>query len=103
MTESSLIGFSKGSVTDATFNAMNPATGETSETSFCHASEEDVSKACHLASDASLEMASLSGAQKAIFLRELAERIEGLVDELVVTMTSETGTGQLRIIHSRVR
>ena len=97
MTESSLIGFSKGSVTDATFNATNPVTGETSETSFCHASEEDVLKACQLASEASLEMAALSGAQKAIFLRELAERIEGLVDELVVTMTSETGLPEPRV------
>ena len=97
MTESSLIGFSKGSVTDATFNATNPLTGETSETSYCHASEEDVLKACQLASEAALEMAALSGAQKAIFLRELAERIEGLVDELVVTMTSETGLPEPRV------
>ena len=41
-------------------------------------------------------MAALSGAQKAIFLRELAERIEGLVDELVITMTSETGLPEPR-------
>ena len=54
-------------------------------------------KACQLASEASLEMAALSGAQKAIFLRELAERIEGLVDELVVTMTSETGLPEPRV------
>ena len=47
MTESSLIGFSKGSVTDATFKATNPVTGETSGNSFCHASEEDVLKAAN--------------------------------------------------------
>ena len=97
MTESSLIGFSKGSVTDATFNATNPATGETSETSFCHASGEDVSNACQLASDASLAMAALSGAQKGSFLRDLADRIDGLVDQLVVTMTAETGLPEPRV------
>ena len=97
MTESSLIGFSTGSVTDATFNARNPATGETSETSFCHASADDVLKACQLASDASPEMAALSGDKKAIFLRELAERIDGLVDRLVVTMTNETGLPEPRV------
>ena len=91
MTESSLIGFSRGTASDATFNAINPATGEISDLSFCHASGEDVAKACELASSASIEMASLSGAQKAGFLRDLADRIDGLVDQLVVTMTEETG------------
>ena len=97
MTESSLIGFSRGSATDASFHATNPATGETSDLSFCKASESEVLKACQLASDASLKMAALSGAQKAAFLRDLAERIEGLVDQLVVTMTSETGLPEPRV------
>ncbi len=97
MTESSLIGFSRGSARDATFNATNPATGEMSDRSFCHASGEDVAKACELASDASLGMASLSGAQKGSFLRDLADRIDGLVDQLVVTMTEETGLPEPRV------
>ncbi len=75
MTESSLIGFSRGSATDASFHATNPSTGETSDLSFCKASESEVLKACQLASDASLKMAALSGAQKAAFLRDLAGRI----------------------------
>ena len=81
----------------STFNAINPATGEASDRSFCHASGEDVAKACELASEASLGMASLSGAQKAGFLRDLADRIEGLVDQLVVTMTGETGLPEPRV------
>jgi alpha-ketoglutaric semialdehyde dehydrogenase len=97
MAESSLIGFSKGSVSDATFNATNPATGEISDSSFCRASEEDVAKACELASDASLALASLSGAQKASFLRNLADRLDGLVEQLVVTMTGETGLPEPRV------
>jgi 2,5-dioxopentanoate dehydrogenase len=97
MTESSLIGFSKGSASDATFNATNPATGEISDLSFCHASEDDVAKACELASEASLGMAGLSGAQKAGFLRDLADRVDGLVDQLVVTMTGETGLPEPRV------
>lgn len=97
MTESSLIGFSRGSASEASFNAINPATGETSGVSFCKASESEALQACELASAASLQMAALSGAQKAGFLRDLAVRIDGLVDQLVVTMSGETGLPEPRV------
>ena len=97
MTETSLIGFSKGSTNDATFNAKNPASGEVLGLSFCKASEDDVLKACELGSEASLAMAALSGAQKASFLRDLADRIDGLADQLVVTMTAESGLPEPRV------
>ncbi|MBT3635643.1 MAG: aldehyde dehydrogenase (NADP(+)) [Opitutae bacterium] len=97
MIKSSLIGFSKGIEGDSVFTARNPATGENLEDSFCHASEEDVAKACNLASEASLAMAALSGSKKAGFLRDLSDRLGGIVDQLVQTMTAETGLPEPRV------
>ncbi|HAW99385.1 MAG TPA: aldehyde dehydrogenase (NADP(+)) [Opitutae bacterium] len=97
MTESSLIGFSRGIATDSTFTARNPSSGDSLEPAFCHASEEDLAKACDLAAGAAPVMAGLSGAKKAEFLRDLAERIDGVVDELVGSMTAETGLPEPRV------
>jgi NADP-dependent aldehyde dehydrogenase len=97
MIKSSLIGFSRGIEGDSVFTARNPATGENLEDSFCHASEEDVAKACNLASEASLAMAALSGSKKASFLRDLSDRLGGIVDQLVQTMTAETGLPEPRV------
>lgn len=97
MTETSLIGFARGSEGGSAFNAQNPASGEKLEPSFTHASSEDVARACSLASDAALAMARLKGSEKAHFLRDLADRIDGLTDQLVETMTLETGLPEPRV------
>ena len=97
MKESSLIGFSRGDFTGSSFHAVNPATGVGLGVDYVHASEAELNRACELAQKASLSMASLSGKEKAHFLRSLADLIDGAVDELVEIMPKETGLPEGRV------
>ena len=97
MTETSLIGFSRGEQTSSTFRAVDPKTGSELGTEYSHSSEGDVQRSCELAQLASLPMASLSGQKKAEFLRLLADRLDGAVDSIVEVMTVETGLPEARV------
>ena len=97
MNETSLIGFSRGEQTSSTFRAVDPKTGNKLETEYSHSSEGDVQRSCELAQLASLPMASLSGQKKAEFLRLLADRLEGAVDQIVGIMTVESGLPEARV------
>ena len=95
--ESSIIGFSRGDASAQTFKAVNPLNNLSIDVNYAMASEEEVDEACRLASGASLEMAQFSGSKKAEFLRELADGIDGIVEELVPVMTAETGLPEPRV------
>jgi NADP-dependent aldehyde dehydrogenase len=95
--ESSIIGFSRGDASAKTFKAVNPLNNLSIDVNYAMASEEEVDEACRLASVASLEMAQFSGSKKAEFLRELADGIDGIVEELVPVMTAETGLPEPRV------
>jgi len=97
MIETSIIGFSRGEQTGSIFNAVNPATGNDLDVQYGGASEGEVERACELAQLASRPMASLSGADKAKFLRSVADRIDSVVEELVSTMTRETALPEGRV------
>jgi NADP-dependent aldehyde dehydrogenase len=97
MQNTSLIGFSVGEKNESSFHAVNPSTGEASSVSYFSASENEVVRACELAESAKFEMAGMSGMEKAIFLRLVADRIEQKVGELVKVATFETGLPEGRI------
>ncbi|MFL2938701.1 MAG: aldehyde dehydrogenase (NADP(+)) [Opitutales bacterium] len=95
--ETSLLGFERGERKDLLFRAQDSLSGDQLETDYAHASEEEIARACELASKASLSMASLSGRDKAHFLRNLADRLDSLVEELVAIMPRETGLPEPRV------
>ena len=97
MTETSLIGFSRGEQTSSTFRAVDPKTGSELGAEYSHSSEGDVQRSCELAQLSVLPMASLSGQKKAEFLRLLADRLDGAVDSIVEIMTVETGLQEARV------
>ena len=97
MTETSLIGFSRGADQGNHFQAVNPSTGQNLSVQYAHASQEDVERACQLAESASLKLASLSGKEKAKFLNLVADKIDSVVDHLVEVMSAETALPELRV------
>jgi NADP-dependent aldehyde dehydrogenase len=60
-------------------------------------SESEVERAGELAHLAAQPLASLSGSEKAKFLRSVADRIDAAVEELVITMTLETALPEGRV------
>ena len=95
--ETSLIGFSRGNASEEVFNAENPSTGERIPTVYCAASDKEVDRAVELSDDAAVPLASLSGAEKARFLRTIADNVEGIVEDLVAIVTAETGLPEPRV------
>ena len=95
--ESSIIGYSRGDASAQTFQAVNPASGTEIEVNYAMASEDEVEDACQLASQAALSISQFSGKRKAEFLATLADSIDGIVEDLVTTMTAETGLPEPRV------
>ena len=106
----SLLGLRPSLSSGRTFRTTNPTTDEQLPTSFHEATPEDVAAAGELARQAAPVMAALSGAQKAGFLRALAEGLEEAKTALTTMAMQETGltesrcqseiartTGQLRL------
>ena len=92
----SIIGFRRGA-SDGAIHAINPVTGEELCPTYYSASLEEVDEAAQLASKAFETFARVSGKDKAIFLRKIAENIEDLSDELVERATQETALAAPRI------
>ena len=95
--ESSIIGYSRGDASAQTFQAVNPSSGKNIDVNYAMSSADEVADACNLANKAALQMAQFSGDRKAEFLNTLADGIGGIVDELVTTMTAETGLPEPRV------
>lgn len=97
MIETSLIGFSRGEQTNSSFYAVNPVSGSELEVQYGSSSVKEVERACELAHLATQPLASLSGAVKANFLRSVADRLDASIEELIETMTMETGLPEGRV------
>src|SRR5438128_824795 len=93
----SIVGFRRGASDGDAIRAINPATGEELCPTYYSASPEEVDEAARLASKAFETYARISGKDKAIFLRKIAENIEDLSDELVERATQETALPVPRI------
>ena len=81
----------RDSQSSGTFQAANPATGETLAPEFPVSSWEDCDAALDAAAAAAVELRSLPTEKIAAFLERFAERIERRADDLVEAANRETG------------
>ncbi len=99
----SIIGYGRGDVGGATFTAFDPSTGEAVGPEFHSASHAELEHAAKLASDARLAFGNLPGMDRARFLRQIADNIEGLGDTLLERASLETGLPTARFAGERGR
>lgn len=102
--------------TSDSFQGINPATGESLPGLFQEATPAEVAQACERAAEAFTIYRKKSGAEKALFLEQIATEIEALGDELLNRAQAESGlplgrltgergrtTGQLRLFAAYLR
>lgn len=99
----SLIGRARGHSTDETFNAVDPATGETLEPAFHGATADELARAGELAWSAFLDYRLRPDGERAAFLRCIADEIEAIGDPLIQRGTAETGLPAARLQGERGR
>lgn len=87
----SLIGDRVASSSPATFQAVNPATGQTMEPLFYSATEQQIRAAVELASAAFSLYAGISGKERGAFLRRIGSELTALGAEIVERANLETG------------
>ena len=92
----SIIGFQQG-VGEGTIFGINPVTGESLQPGYAAASEDELERAAELATGAFATFGKSSGADRAAFLRKIADNIEGIVDDLAALAPQETGLPEGRI------
>jgi NADP-dependent aldehyde dehydrogenase len=93
----SIIGFGRGQIAGQTLQGINPATGEKLTPVYHSASLAEVDNAVKLAHAAFAVYSQTTGAERAEFLRRIAENIEALGDELVARANSETALPEARL------
>jgi len=76
---------------EATFQAINPATGQTLETTFHEATQAEVDQAMRLAEAAFDPLRATSAEQRADLLDAIADQIMALGDALLERTSAETG------------
>lgn len=103
LTGKSIIGFARGSETAKTFTAFNPADGEAVGPDFYSATDDELINAVELAERARIVFGKTLGKERAEFLRQIADNIEALGDDLVERATLETGLPNARFQGERGR
>src|SRR5258705_8692660 len=83
----SIIGFHRGALNDATLHGLNPATRESLSPAYHAASAAEVDEAARLAQKAFASYSQTTGVQRAHFLSKIAENIEALGDTLISRTT----------------
>ncbi|MBZ5551914.1 MAG: aldehyde dehydrogenase (NADP(+)) [Acidobacteriia bacterium] len=97
LTGRSIIGFHPGTFQGKVLYGINPATGEQIPPAYYSASLEEVGEAVELAARAFAVYSHASGREKAVFLRMVADRVDGLRELLLVRTPQETGLPAARI------
>ena len=97
LTGRSIIGSKRGEAGEGILHGLNPSTGEKLLPSYHAASIEEVDQAAHLADWAFPSYSQTKGAQRALFLRQIADNIEALGGTLITRATQETGLPDGRI------
>jgi 2,5-dioxopentanoate dehydrogenase len=97
LTGRSILGYSSGETRGKGFRATNPANGEELQPQFYSAAPEDINQAALLAERAFADWSRASGKTKAVLLRKIAEKIEAIIDDLVIRMAEETALPPARI------
>ena len=93
----SIIGSGRGSTRGETLHGLNPATGEKLAPTYYAANAAEVDQAAQLAHQAFATYSRLSGREKTRFLRQIADNIAALGDQLTTRATQETGLPAARI------
>lgn len=99
----SLVAGARTTHRGASFNAMNPATGETLQPVFHEASEAEAAQAMEVAAAAFAEYRRSAPEVRAGFLEQIAANIEALGDVLIQRAVAETGLPVARITGERGR
>lgn len=103
MNTNNRIGYQQGHSGTQTYQAINPSTQEVLPGDFVAATEQEVNQAVELAYDAWKTYRNTTGAQKAVFLRTIADEIEALDQELINRASQESGLPTGRITGERGR
>src|SRR5687767_10277774 len=93
----SIIGFGRGSAGGNPIQGFNPATGENLPPVYHAATPQEVDHAAQLAHAAFATYSQTTGAERARFLRRIAEKIEALGDDLITRVNAETGLPEPRL------
>ena len=99
----SIIGFHRGGSSNRTLQGFNPASGENLLPLYHSATPEEVDQTVKLAHDAFAVYSQTTGAERAAFLRRLAENIEALGDELIMRANAETALPEARLRNETAR
>jgi alpha-ketoglutaric semialdehyde dehydrogenase len=99
----SIIGHSRGAVTTDTFRAFDPAAGTAVEPTFYSAAMVELELAASQANNAWIPYRKISGRERAIFLRKIANNIEALGDTLIRRASLETSLHKIRLEGERAR
>ncbi|MFN9513064.1 MAG: aldehyde dehydrogenase (NADP(+)) [Akkermansiaceae bacterium] len=97
LTGTSFIGYSRSTGTQPCGQAVNPATGEALAPVYLSATPEEVEKAMALAAAAFPVYSNLPGKTRAAFLRKIAEKIEAVVEDIVIRGPQETALPEPRM------
>ncbi|MFL6375562.1 MAG: aldehyde dehydrogenase (NADP(+)) [Pyrinomonadaceae bacterium] len=103
ITGRSWIGQQRGELTDDTFHAYSPGTGEAVDPPFHSATMDELDRAAKLADEARLPLGNTTGRERAPFLRTIADNIEALGDTLLERASLETGLPTDRFAGERTR
>ena len=93
----SIIGFQSGGDGKPTLFGVNPATGESLEPGYAAVSEAELNRAVDLAEAAFTTFGKSTGAERAAFMRKIADNIEAIGDDLAALAPQETGLPEGRI------
>ena len=88
---------------NASFEAVDAASGEPLAPEFAEATKQDVEDACSAAAEAQKIFGALSQAERAKFLRHAADKIDALGDTLTERAMAESGLPQARLTKERGR
>ncbi|MFD2176681.1 aldehyde dehydrogenase (NADP(+)) [Veronia pacifica] len=89
--------------TNGEIRGFDPVSDASLEPAFGLATRDDADLACQLAADAFGPYRQISGAKRASFLRQIADNIMALGDELIERGTLETGLPAARLQGERMR
>lgn len=103
ITGENFIGHERSAMSASTFKTFDPKFNIENQWSFFEANPDEISKAVDLAWQAFLEYRFFSGEKKAVFLRQIADNIEALGDELIQVYCKETGLPEGRAKGERSR
>jgi NADP-dependent aldehyde dehydrogenase len=99
----SIIGQSRAAQSGKTFHGVKPSTGEAMQPAYHAASTADLQRAVILAAEAFPIYREMERQRKTAFLREIADQIEALGDQLVERVMAESALPEARIRGERAR